>query len=81
MEQGLHWLLVVGDVKIYTLLHKLRKENGSQLQWLLPMPGDWHILYNYQKVLLKVYSDAGLVQLAKETGHCGGNADLIDKSK
>ncbi len=22
--------------------------------WLLPLPGDWHILYNYQKVLFKV---------------------------
>lgn len=38
------------------------------MQWLLPFPGDWHILYNYQKVLLKIYSEAGLLQLAKVAG-------------
>lgn len=36
---------------------------------MLPFPGDWHILYNYQKVLLKIYGDAGLLQLAKVAGH------------
>ena len=36
---------------------------------MLPFPGDWHILYNYQKVLLKIYGDAGLLQLEKVAGH------------
>ena len=39
---------------------------------MLPFPGDWHILYNYQKdflQLLKIYGDAELLQLAKVAGH------------
>ena len=69
VEEGIHWLVVVGDAKTYDILQNLRREYGGQLQWMLPLPGDWHILYNYQKVLLKVYGDAGLLQLAKVAGH------------
>ena len=60
---------MVGDAKTDDILQSLRRQYGSQLKWLLPFPGDWHILYNYQKVLLKVYGDAGLLQLAKVAGH------------
>ena len=60
------WVIVVGDTKTYDLLQSLCVEYGHHLKWLLPFPGDWHILFNYQKVLMKAYSDAGLVQLAKE---------------
>ena len=34
-------------------------------RWLLPFPGDWHVLFNYQKLILEAYSDVGLVQPAK----------------
>ena len=63
------WLMVVGDAKTYDILQDLKKHYGSKMDWLLPFPGDWHILYNYQKVLLKIYGDAGLLQLAKVAGH------------
>lgn len=63
------YVLVVGDAKTYDLLYSICMEYGSHLNWLLPFPGDWHILFNYQKVLMKAYSDAGLVELAKESGH------------
>ena len=66
---GFRWLIVVGDAKTYDILQSLRRQYGSQMQWLLPFPGDWHILYNYQKVLLKIYGEAGLLQLARVTGH------------
>ena len=69
VEEGIRWLVVVGDAKTYDILQNLRCEYGGQLQWMLPLPGDWHLLYNYQKVLLKVYGDAGLLQLAKVAGH------------
>ena len=64
VELGFRWLIVVGDAKTYDILQSLRRQYGSQMQWLLPFPGDWHILYNYQKVLLKIYGEAGLLQLA-----------------
>ncbi len=60
------WLIVVGDAKTYDILYAHKKKYGHKMEWLLP---DWHILYNYQKVLLKVYGDAGLLQLAKISGH------------
>ena len=66
---GFRWLIVVGDAKTYDILQSLRRQYGSQMQWLLPFPGDWHILYNYQKVLLKIYGEAGLLQLARVAGH------------
>ena len=32
----------------------LKVEYDKELSWLIPLPGDWHILKNYQEVLLKV---------------------------
>ena len=66
---GLKYVLVVGDAKTYNLLQSIRFEYQSCLKWLIPFPGDWHILYNFQKVLMKPYADAGLVTLAKVAGH------------
>ncbi len=63
------WLLVVGDAKTYDLLQSIKFEYGTHLKWLVPFPGDWHILLNYQKVLMKVYADAGLKQLGSVSGH------------
>lgn len=37
--------------------------------WLVPSPGDWHALKNFQEVLLKVYFDGGLRDLAKASGY------------
>ena len=63
------YVLVVGDAKTYNLIQSIRYEYQSCLKWLIPFPGDWHILYNYQKALMKPYADAGLAALAKVTGH------------
>ena len=43
------WVLVVGDAKTYDLLQSVCVEYGHHLKWLLPFPGDWHVLFNYQK--------------------------------
>lgn len=58
-------LVVVGDAKTYLRLKELKQRYGSELQWLIPFIGDWHVLHNYQETLMKVYYDAGL----KEPGH------------
>ena len=50
-------------------LQSIKKEYGNDLKWLLPFPGDWHLLKNYQEVLLKIYFDAGLSDLAKISGY------------
>lgn len=63
------YVLLVGDAKTYNLLQSICYEYQSCLKWLIPMPGDWHVLYNYQKALMKPYADAGLLTLAKVAGH------------
>ncbi len=63
------WLLVVGDAKTFDLLQNIRYQYGDHMKWLIPFPGDWHILYNYQPALMKPYVDAGLAKLAEVSGH------------
>ena len=58
-------LLVVGDQKTYTRLWNLKHTFGTDLDWVIPFIGDWHLLSNFQSVLMKVYFDAGLRDLAE----------------
>jgi hypothetical protein len=41
----LQYQVVVGDRKSYDHLIKLKSEYGGSLSWVLPYPGDWHILF------------------------------------
>ena len=41
---------------------------GTALHNILIFPGDWHILKNFQPVLIKAYYHAGLKELAKRSG-------------
>ena len=59
-------LIVAGDAKTYL---RLKKHYGNEMDWLLPFIGDWHVLYNYQKTLMKVYFEAGLKHLACKSGY------------
>ena len=34
VEEGIRWLVVVGDAKTYDILQNLRREYGGQLQWI-----------------------------------------------
>ncbi len=42
------WLVVEGDGKFYEILKSLQFEYGEELSWVIPYPGDWHMLKNYQ---------------------------------
>ena len=66
---GASHLIVAGDAKTYLRLKELKCQYGNELDWLLPFIGDWHVLLNYQKVLMKVYFEAGLKVLAMCSGH------------
>ena len=65
---GAQHLVVAGDVKIYIRLKELKQQYGSELAWLLPFVGDWHVLYNYQKAIMKVYYEGGLNPLPWHLG-------------
>ena len=61
-------VVLEGDQVTYERLHSIRAEYGSESKWLVLFPGDWHFLKNYQEVLIKIYFDAGLSDLAKASG-------------
>ena len=58
-----------GDAKLYEILKSLTFEYGEELSWLIPYPGDFHMLMNFQKALMKPYYDAGLKALAQAAGY------------
>ena len=61
--------MVEGDAKLYEILQSLKFEYGNELKWVIPYPGDWHTLMNFQKALVKPYFDAGLKSLADACGY------------
>ena len=68
-DQPREYLVVEGDQKLFDVLQSLKFEYGSELDWVIPIPGDWHLLMNYQSALMKPYFDAGLKHLAKGAGY------------
>ena len=58
-----------GYAKLYEILQSLKVEYDSELKWVIPYPGDWHTLMNFQKALMKTYFDAGLRSLAEACGY------------
>ena len=55
--------------KLYEVVVSLTHEYGDELKWLLPFPGDWHMLKNFQIALTKPYFDVGLKELAHVAGY------------
>ena len=79
INDKLEHLVVVGDAKTYNHLQTLKLDYSSELSWLQPFPGDFHILKNFQPVLSKIYFDAGLKQIAAASGHRGETLTSIQK--
>ena len=57
------------DAKLYDIIQVLKHEYGEDLKWLIPTPGDWHMLKNVQLALMKPYFDMVLRQLAHTSGY------------
>ena len=51
--QHCQWLIVEGDAKVYDILQSIKFEYSEEVKWLIPYPGDWHMLKNYQSALTK----------------------------
>ena len=63
------FLVVERDTKLLEMLWYLKHEYGEASSWLIPFPGDWHMLKNYQNALMKAYYIAGLESIAKAAGY------------
>jgi len=63
-------LLVVGNAKTYFHITSLVSTYTEEFENFVPFPGDWHLLESFQPVLMKVFFDAGLKQLAETSGYC-----------
>ena len=68
-DQNREYLVIEGDQKLYEVLQSLKFEYGEALDWVIPIPGDWHMLMNFQSAIMKPYFDAGLKTLAKAAGY------------
>ena len=62
------FLVLEGDAKVWDIMQLIKREYGSDLDWLIPMPGDWHLLKNYQLCLMKPFFEEGLKDLAISSG-------------
>ena len=63
------WIILEGDQATYERLQSIKSEYGNDLSWMIPFPGDWHFQKNFQEVLIKIYYDAGLSELATASGY------------
>lgn len=43
-DQTREHLVIEGDQKLYEVLQSLKFEYGKELDWVIPFPGDWHML-------------------------------------
>ena len=68
-DQTREYLVIESDQKLYEVLQSLKFEYGRELDWVISIPGDWHMLMNFQSALMKPYFDAGLKDLAKAAGY------------
>ena len=57
-------IVVGGDGLTIDYIMKLKSKYKDYWGWVIPYLGDWHVLKNYQEVLLKIFWDAGLKQVA-----------------
>lgn len=64
-------VVLMGDGKTFEHLQHVKQLYGNALSKILLFPGDWHVLKNFQQVLMKGYYHTGLKNIAIKSGHRG----------
>lgn len=73
------FIVLVGDGKTYEHLVKIKRIYGIALDRLLIFPGDWHVLKNFQPVLMKAYYHVGLKDIASASGYKAETLNSLGK--
>ena len=73
------WVMLVGDGKTYQHLMNIKRMYGDTLKRVLIFPGEWHILKNFQPVIMKIYYNAGMRELANESGFQSTTLKSLEK--
>ena len=58
-----------GDQQTYAILKNLIKKYSSTFSWIIPVPGDWHLLKCAAETIKEMLWDGGLSDLCKEVKH------------
>ncbi len=75
-------VLVTGDQKVFRHLKELKETYKDIYDFVYPFIGDFHVLLNYQDVLINcLYYKAGLEELCKCFHQEGSTAQMIETSK
>ena len=48
VSKHVNHLFIVGDLKTYEFIMKVKSEQGKAMDWVIPYVGDWHILKIYR---------------------------------
>lgn len=79
LSESQQWVVLVGDGKTFEHLKKVKRMYGQAYEKLLIFPGDWHLLKNFQPVLIKAYYHAGLKEIAKGSGYRAETLKSLEK--
>ena len=61
--------VVCGDQQTYSIILNLKTKFPDTFKWIIPMPGDWHLLKLAAESICDMLWDGGLRDLAKLCGH------------
>ena len=69
-EEGLPEKVIIGgDQQTYAIVKNLMKKFPNTFDWIIPVPGDWHLLKNAAETLRDMLWDGGLRILSNACGH------------
>ncbi|CAN0029312.1 unnamed protein product, partial [Pylaiella littoralis] len=61
-------VVVEGDEETHSFMVNLKKSQPTKYEWLLPVPGAWHLLLHASKALIGRYYAAGLESVCEVLG-------------